>query len=145
MQRVVENCETCGCELHRTADTYARGTVEGRSHATKRHFVAERFFGRSGNRRGTQTEGMFTSCPWGQEGRSEVFCYDCHEELLHNPVLLAEDFAIFAELVRMRGLSENEKTGDRSEIAGPCCSIPRCDFSWVETLHEEETERAKGT
>jgi hypothetical protein len=54
----------------------------------------------------------------GHESESDVFCYECHEELLHNPVLLPEDIALFAELVRLRCLSEGQKTSDRSKIAG---------------------------
>jgi hypothetical protein len=92
--------------------------VEGRSHATSHHYVAERFFGRSTNRRGTKTEGLFPSCPWGHEGESVVFCYECHEELIHNPVLLPEDITRFAALVRQRGLSEEMKTESRELIAG---------------------------
>jgi hypothetical protein len=80
--------------------------------------VAERFFGRSNNRRGTKTEGVFACCPWGQEGNCAVFCYECHEELLHNPVLLPDDVERLAKIVRARGLSEEEKTTDRSKIAG---------------------------
>lgn len=115
---MLEHCAICGCRLHRTKDTYARPTVEGRSHATRHHYVAERFFGRSTNRKGTKTEGMFTSCPWGHEGESVVFCYECHEELVHNPVFLPEDVARFAELVKQRGLSEEIKTERRKLIAG---------------------------
>jgi len=92
--------------------------VEGRSHATRHHFVAERFFGRSSNRPGTTAEGMFIQCPWGVEGEAGVFCYECHEELLHNPVLLPGDIARLCELVRLRGLREGEKSKDRSLIAG---------------------------
>jgi hypothetical protein len=92
--------------------------VEGRSHATKHHFVAERFFGRSGNRQGTKTEGVFETCPWSHEGKSAVFCYECHEELLHNPVLLPQDIAAFSALVRSCGLSEDQKPEDRKKIAG---------------------------
>jgi hypothetical protein len=92
--------------------------VEGRSHATSHHYVAERFFGRSTNRRGTKTKGIFSSCPWGHEGESVVFCYECHEELVHNPVLLPEDISKFAELVKLRGLSEEMKTENREPIAG---------------------------
>jgi hypothetical protein len=80
--------------------------------------VAERFFGRSTNRKGTKTEGIFAECPWGHEGKSDVFCYECHEELLHNPVLLPEEVARFAELVRANGLNEETKTEDRSRLAG---------------------------
>jgi hypothetical protein len=116
--RSIEHCAICGCELHRARETHALATTEGRSHATKHHFVAERFFGRSNNRPGTKTEGVFSSYPWGHEGESEVFCYECHEELLHNPVLLPEDVARFAGLVRMAGFSEKVKTEDRSKIAG---------------------------
>jgi hypothetical protein len=61
--------------------------------------VPERFFGRSTNRRGTKTPGVFEICPWGQEGKTAVFCYECHAELLHNPVLLPEDIDSLAKLV----------------------------------------------
>lgn len=113
-----EHCAICGCQVHRTNGTYARPTVAGRSHATKHHHVAERFFGRSSNRKGTLTEGIFTDCPWGSEGETVVFCYECHEELIHNPVLLPEDIAKLAQLVKLRGLSETEKMAHRAPIAG---------------------------
>lgn len=106
-------------------NTYARPTVQGRSHATSHHYVAERFFGRSNNRPGTTTDGIFSACPWGYEGQSVVFCYECHEELVHNPVFLPEDVVRFAELVRRRGYSEEIKTESRRLIAGR-----------VELLHE---------
>lgn len=112
-----EHCSICGCLLHRNGD-YAKPTTKGRSHATKHHFVAERFFGRSTNRKGTLREPLFPQCPWGQAGKSAVFCYECHEELLHNPVLLPEDVSGLAELVRQRGYSETEKPLDRSRIGG---------------------------
>ena len=115
---MIEHCAICGCQLHRTRNTYALPTVEGRSHATKHHYVAERFFGRSTNRKGTKSEGMFSSCPWGHEGQTVIFCYECHEELIHNPVLLPEDIARFSELVKQRGLSEVTKTESRELIAG---------------------------
>jgi hypothetical protein len=84
------------------------------------HFVAERFFGRSGNRLGAKNEGIFTatSCPWRDERQSGIFCCECHELLLHNPVPLPEDVALFAELVRMRNLEETVKPTDYSKIAG---------------------------
>ena len=122
---MTEHCTICGCQLHRTPYTYAQSTVQGRSHATKHHYVAERFFGRSANRRGIKTEGIFSSCPWGHEGKSGIFCYECHEELIHNPVLLPKDVSLFAELVKQRGLSEEMKTEDRKLIAGR-----------IELLHE---------
>ncbi len=115
---IIEQCAICGCRLHRTRGTYARPTVEGRSHATEHHFVPERFFGRSSNRRGTTTQGVFETCPWGHEGKTEVFCYECHEELLHNPVLLPDELKLFAKLVLARGLAEAQKPGNRFKIAG---------------------------
>lgn len=117
-QAKTERCAICNCRLHRTRGTYARPTVEGRSHATRHHFVAERFFGRSANRRGTQHEGIFEVCPWDHEKKGDVFCYECHELLLHNPVMLPAEVKLFAELVRERGLDETNKTADRSKIAG---------------------------
>lgn len=82
------------------------------------HFVAERFFGRSSNRRGEIRERLFETCPWNCEGRSAVYCYECHEELLHNPVFTPLDMKRFAQLVRARGLSEETKSPARSKLAG---------------------------
>ena len=115
---MIETCSICGCELHRTKGTYALPTAEGRSHASKHHFVAERFFGRSKNRRGTQRDKIFEKCPWGVEGETTIFCYECHEELLHNPVFLPDDIERLASLVKKRGLDENRKTESKDKIAG---------------------------
>jgi len=86
---MAEECAICGCKLHRTPGAYGNATIEGRSGASRHHFVPERFFGRSVNRPGTKTEGIFTSypCPWEYERKSDVFCHECHELLLHNPVI----------------------------------------------------------
>lgn len=113
-----EHCSICDCELHRTRNTYAQPTVLGRSHATEHHYVAERFFGRSANRPGTVRDPIFDACPWGFEGRTAVFCYECHEDLLHNPVLLPRDLRALADLVRSRDLSEEQKADDRSKLSG---------------------------
>jgi hypothetical protein len=113
----VEKCAICGCQLHRSGE-YAKPTVAGRSHATEHHYVAERFFGRSTNRRGTKREGIFTECPWGYEGKAQAYCYECPEELLHNPVFLPDDVSAFARLVRLHYLSEDRKPEDRNKIAG---------------------------
>src|SRR5271165_6323198 len=95
-----ERCRLCGCQLNRVK--YGGPTIEGRSAASKHHYVAERFFGRSKNRRGVETEGIFTalSSPWGDERQSDIFCYECHELLLHNPVHLREDIDRFTEWFR---------------------------------------------
>ena len=111
-----EKCAICGCLVHRGGD-YAKPTVRGRSHATRHHHVAERFFGRSTTRRGTR-DAIFANCPWDAEGTTSTFCYECHEELIHNPVFLPEDVQRFAELVSARGLDEQEKTDDRNRLAG---------------------------
>jgi len=86
------NCAICGCKIHRGGQ-YATPTIEGRSHATKHHYVAKRFFDRSANRRSEQRKPIFSECPWNIEGETNEFCYECHEELLHNPVLLPSNAA----------------------------------------------------
>ncbi len=121
---MTKNCAVCGCRIHRGGE-YATPTVDGRSHATRHHYVAERFLGRSRNRRGEQREPIFQESPWHLGGQTEEFCYDCHEELLHNPVFLPEDIRGFAELVERRKWSEAEKTTDRGKLAGR-----------IELLHE---------
>jgi hypothetical protein len=115
-----ERCGICGCLLHRgAAGVYASPTVQGRAHATMHHHVAERFFGRSKNRPKTVRERIFNQCPWeGAEGRSQAFCYECHEELLHNPVLLPADIQRFAALVQRAGLNEDAKPEGREQLAG---------------------------
>ena len=90
----------------------------GRSHATQHHYVAERFFGRSSNRRGTVRDRLFRECPWKLEGEKATYCYECHEELLHNPVFTPKAIAAFAQLVAERGLSEERKTEAREKLAG---------------------------
>lgn len=114
---MTERCSICGCLLHRRGD-YAQPTIQGRSHATEHHYVAERFFGRSKNRKGTERSRLFAACPWGLEAECEVFCYECHEEVLHNPVFTPQDIRAFADLVARRGLSEQEKTESRDKLAG---------------------------
>ena len=102
-------CKIYGWSIHREGE-YAKPTIKGCSHATRHHYVAERFFDRSKNRQGEQRNPIFENCPWGLEKQRDEFCYECHEELLHNPVLLPEDICQFAELVKQRGLNESKKT-----------------------------------
>jgi hypothetical protein len=138
MNKVIqeERCAFCNCLLHRSAGTYARPTVEGRSHATKHHLVAERFFGRSTNRRGTKTEGLFDKCPWDQEKITRLFCYECHEELLHNPVFVAEDVQRFKEIVKKHGFDEDQKSNDRMRLAGRVRLFQKALAIGLQTLHE---------
>jgi hypothetical protein len=136
---MTEKCAICGCEFHRTRGTYARPTVEGRSHASKHHFVAERFFGRSNNRRRTQRDRIFKECPWGVEGQTVVFCYDCHEELLHNPIFLPLDIARLADLVRKRHLDEYRKTESKDKIAGRIKLLHEIIQRGLEALTKEKS------
>ncbi|MFZ4395086.1 MAG: hypothetical protein ACOYOU_05595 [Kiritimatiellia bacterium] len=132
-----EHCIICGCKVHRDGD-YAKPTIKGRSHATKHHFVAERFFGRSTNRRGEQRDRLFESCPWGVEGKAAVFCYDCHELLLHNPVFLPADIEAFARLVQDRGLCEDEKTDSTEKLAGRIRLMREVISKGIASLREPE-------
>ena len=113
----MKKCDLCGCKIHRDGD-YAKPTIMGRSHATKHHYIPERFFGRSKNRPREQREPIFKVDPWGVEGQFGLFCYECHEELLHNPVFLEGDIQLFEILVQSRGLGETEKLENRERIAG---------------------------
>ena len=132
-----ETCAICGCLLNRSGK-YAESTIEGRSHASKHHFVAERFFGRSANRRGTKREGIFGTCPWGQEGKGAAYCYECHEELLHNPVLLPEDIRSLSALVRIRKLDEEQKPEHREKIAGRVRPLHEVIASGLDVLLQQE-------
>lgn len=132
-----EECAICGCALHRTGD-YATPTVAGRSHATKHHYVAERFFGRTANRRGAVRDRIFAACPWGMEEKGDIFCYECHELLLHNPVLLPEDVARFSDLVRRRGLSEEHKPEDFKKLAGRIELFHEVIARGIASLHQDE-------
>lgn len=110
-------CSICGCAIHRDGD-YARPTIKGRAHATRHHYVAERFFGRSVNRPKTERTPILKSSLLNKyEGLSGWFCYECHEELLHNPVILPEDIEALSELVRSRHLDEDSKTEDREKLS----------------------------
>ena len=114
-----EQCAICACAVHHGGE-YAKPTVGGRSHATKHHLVAERFFGRSLARPGKKRKGIFEECPWqlGEEERTKTFCYECHEELLHNVVMTPDVVEGFAALVRRRGLAEKRKPESRAKIGG---------------------------
>jgi len=114
---MAETCAICGCQVHRRG-SYARPSVKGRSHATTHHFVAERFYGRSKTRKGVVRVRIFARDPWGAEGKTAILCYECHEELLHNPVLLPEDLEALRRLVHRSGFSETRKPRNRARIAG---------------------------
>lgn len=139
MSKKSEKCAICGCPLHRDGE-YAKPTVKGRSHTTKHHFIPERFFGRSSNRQGTQREGIFDACPWNIEGKTVVFCYECHEELIYNPVFLPDDIEAFARLVSVRGLSEKGKAESREKIAGRIMLLHEVMRKGLEVLSKKENK-----
>lgn len=133
---MTEKCAICGCKLSRGRN-YGKPTIEGRSHATKHHYVAERFFGRTANRKGVQRTPIFKKCPWNLECQTEVFCYDCHEELLHNPVFSPADITKFADLVKLKKLSEREKTDKRENLAGRIKLLHEVLETGIKTLLEQ--------
>jgi hypothetical protein len=130
---MTEHCELCGCQLFRTTK-YADPTIEGRSGASEHHFIAKRL-----------AKGVFASSPWKHDVKSAMLCYECHELLLHNPVLFQEDVKRFAELVRMRDLAEEVKPPDQSKIAGRVVLFHELIARGLQVLHDEETRRFKPT
>jgi hypothetical protein len=82
------------------------------------HFVAKRFLGGK-NRRGTRRSKIFGPKIWCQEigkGKTYVYlCYDCHEELLHNPVLFPEDIKKLSNIVKKRRMREKNKLPHNKE------------------------------
>jgi len=121
-------CAICGAKIYwgnKTKD-YGKPTSSGRSHGSLHHYVPERFFGRSANRKNDPRDGIFSDSPWKEnipDRAVGAFCFDCHEELIHNPVLLEEQIKNLRELVQVYGLSEDDKTitenlVGREKIAG---------------------------
>ncbi len=51
------------------------------------------------------------------EGRETVFCYECHEIVLHNVVFLPFDVERLAELAKRRGCNEDEKPPGYEKLA----------------------------
>jgi len=52
------------------------------------------------------------------EGECDVFCYECHEILLHNPVFTRENILDFADLVNQKQLNEVQKTRSNEKLRG---------------------------
>jgi hypothetical protein len=68
-----------------------------------------------------------------------TFCYECHEELLHNPVLLPNDISRFGQLARQRGLSEDTKPKNRGKIAQRIMLFHEVIARGLKALHDEMT------
>ena len=134
-------CAICGCELNRKVDVYGTDTIDGRSHASKHHYVAKRFFSRSASHKGKPREPIFKEDPWSLEDKTNEYCYDCHEELLHNPVFLPIDVNRFAKLVKLRKLSETEKTASRKKLAGRIQLLHKVLELGIEKLLEIEEHK----
>lgn len=134
-------CAICGCGLNRKVGVYGTDTIDGRSHASKHHYVAERFFGRSASHKGKPREPIFKEYPWSLEAKTDEYCYDCHEELLHNPVFRPIDVRRFAKLVKLRKLSETEKTASRKKLAGRIKLLHKVLELGIEKLLEIEEHK----
>ena len=73
---------------------------------------------------------------------NQYYCYECHEELLHNPVLLPEDIRAFSQLVKIRGLHEEEKPDHKEKIAGRVTLLHEVIESGIKTLLQRKNGRA---
>ena len=71
-----------------------------------------------------------------------MFCYDCREELIHNPVLLPADIKALADIVKARGLSEDRKTEAREAIAGRIKLFHEIIQKGLEKIRREECGQA---
>ena len=89
------------------------------------------------NRRGTQRPALFSRCPWDLEEKTDVFCYECHEGLIHNVVFLPDDIRKLRELIRLRRLSEDRKTESRKKIAGRIELLHEMIATGIDRLLEE--------
>ncbi len=58
--------------------------------------------------------------------------------MLHNPVFLAEDIQRLRELVEARGLTEEEKSLDRSKLVGRVLLFHDVLAAGLRSLHEAE-------
>jgi hypothetical protein len=73
---------------------------------------------------------------------TKLFCYECHEELLHNPIFLLGDVQKFAQIVKLRDLDEDEKSDDRSKMAGRVRLFQEALALGLEKLHERAVSTA---
>ena len=128
-----EKCLICGCSINREKYVYAKDNIKGRSHLTKHHLVATRFLGKG------KRKPIFKNDPWSldKDKQELLFCYECHEELLHNPVLLPKDIEQFAELVKRKKLNEREKPDNKSKIAGRIKLFHQVIKTGINTILEE--------
>jgi hypothetical protein len=67
-----------------------------------------------------------------------VCCYECHEELLHNPVLLPSDLRRFAQLIQSRELGDVEKLPGRERFSARVQLLQEVIAVGIKTLLEKE-------
>ena len=72
------------------------------------------------------------------EEKSDRFCYECGEILLHNPVLLPADIEGFADLVERKGLKESQKPESKEKIAGRIKLLHKVIEKGIEALLAEK-------
>jgi hypothetical protein len=123
-----ERCTVCGCAVHREG-RYGLATTQGRSHASEHHFVATRLLKRRSER------------PWFLEQETIVCCYECHEELLHNPVLLPTDLLRFALLIQSRGLNDDEKLPGRKGFVARVQLLQEVIAVGIKAMLKKERQR----
>ena len=108
-----EKCEICGCQLTSKQDTYGQDTLAGRAHQTKHHNIAKRFYGQQNGRKPIFKKKDRTGNGW----NVTRCCFECHEELLHNPILTSKNIKTLSTLVKKTGSGERRKPEDKKRIA----------------------------
>ena len=112
----INKCQICDCKIHNNGE-YAKPTIRGRSHASRHHYIAERFYGRTKNKQKYKARPIFKDEFTEYEKKYGLFCYECHEELLHNPIVLPESINKLKKLIRKMGYHESSKGASRKKIA----------------------------
>mgnify|MGYP001619825991 CR=1 FL=1 len=108
------NCGLCGCALLRMGK-YGEDNALGRCFPSEHHLVAKRFYGKNKNKRSK----ILDDDDFKKFSNEKIkLCYDCHEELLHNPVLSPDNMKGFKELVRKKHWDERNKKDGKEKIRG---------------------------
>ena len=112
-----ERCRLCGCRVHR-GGPYAAPTIEGRSCASEHHLCGRALPWALENLTWRPACQDFRNVSVGIRRKVAVYCYECGEKLLHNPVIIEADIERFAQLVRLRALNEDAKPAARQKMVG---------------------------
>jgi hypothetical protein len=134
MEKNVDNkCSICGCQIHRGGNDYAKPDTNGRSHATSHHCVAKRFFYHENQ--------IFDKNEYITQQDILELCYECHEELLHNPIFFRIDIERFAQLARLNHFNEKRKSNNRKKIAGRIRLLHEVIEQGIKTLLEQKNTK----